>query len=203
MKFQKNKENILHNINPIDVIPVMCNLNLNIEINKKNISPDEARAITLATLHLKYPLDKWTHIYTDGSLTDCDEGAGPGETCRFFSFYKSIGKNTTNFDGEIDAIYTSLQNLFICLQSCQNIFILLDSKAAIQAIASINCPKMEKIKEFQRMLTQIQSLGKTIILQWIPAQGNEKADILAKKGSKIMQKLSYESIKRILKKENQ
>ena len=53
------------------------------------------------------------------------------------------------------------------------------------------------------MLKQIQSLGKTIILQWIPAhcgiQGNEKADILAKKGSKIMQKekqkLSYESIK--------
>ena len=70
---------------------------------------------------------------------------------------------------------------------------------------------MEKIKEIQRMLTQIKSLGKTIILQWIPAhcgiQGNEKADILAKKGSKIMQKekqkLSYESIKQIVKKNNQ
>ena len=178
----------LHNINPIDVVPVMCNLNLNIEINKKNISPDEARTITLDTLHLKYPLDNWTHIYTDGSLTDCDEGAGAGGTC-FFSFYKS-GKNTTNFDGEIDAIYTSLQNLFIWLQNCQNIVILSDSKAAVQA--SINCPKMEKIKEIQSMLKQIQSFSKTIILQWIPAhcgiQGNEKANILAKKGSKIMQK---------------
>ena len=58
------------------------------------------------------------------------------------------------------------------------------------------------------MLTQIKSLGKTLILQWIPVhcgiQGNEKADILAKKGSKIMlkekQKLLYESIKRIVKK---
>ena len=44
---------------------------------------------------------------------------------------------------------------------------------------------MEKIKEIQKMLTQIKSLGKTIILQWIPAQcgiqGNEKADILAKR----------------------
>ena len=65
----------LHNINPIDVVPVICNLNLNLKISKKNISPDEARAITLETLHLKYPLDTWTHIYTDGSLTDSDEGA--------------------------------------------------------------------------------------------------------------------------------
>ena len=49
---------------------------------------------TLETLHLKYPLDNWTHIYTDGSLTDCDECAGAGGTCRFFSFYKSVGKKT-------------------------------------------------------------------------------------------------------------
>ena len=57
------------------------------------------------------------------------------------------------------------------------------------------------------MLAQIKSLGKSIILQWIPThcgiQGNEKADILAKTGSRIMQKekqkLSYESIKRIVK----
>ena len=85
------------------------------------------------------------------------------------SLFISVGKNTTTFDGEIDAISTSSHNLFIKLQNCQNIVILSDSKAAIQAIASINCPKMERIKEIQRLLTKIQSLGKTIILQWIPA----------------------------------
>ena len=91
---------------------------------------------------------------------------------------------------------------------CQNIVILSDSKAAIQAIASMNCPKMEKFKEIQSMLRQIQSLGKTIILQWILAhcdiQDNDRADILAQKGSKIMQKeeqkLLYELIKQIVKK---
>ena len=112
---------------------------------------------------MKCPLDNWTHIYTDGSLTDCVEGAGAGGTCHFFSFYKSVGKNSTNFDGEIHAIYTSLQNLFIWLQNCQNIVILSHSKAAVQAIASMNCPKIEKIKEIQRMLTQIQNLGKYIL----------------------------------------
>ena len=64
-----------------------------------------------------YLLNIWTHIYTDGSLTDFGEGAGAGGTCRFFSFYKSVGKNTTNFDGEIDAIYTS-QALHLASRPC-------------------------------------------------------------------------------------
>ena len=69
----------------------------------------------------------------------------------FFLFLLKCWENTRNFDGEIDAIYISLQNLFIWLQNCQNIVILSDSKAAIQAVASINCPKMGKIKEIQRI----------------------------------------------------
>ena len=85
--------------------------------------------------------------------------------------------------------------LFIWLRQCKNIVILSDSKAAIQAIASTNCPKMEKIKEIHCMIQQIQKLGKNIVLQWIPAHcnilGNEKADVLAKKGLQNQTKDNY------------
>ena len=47
-------------------------------------------------------------------------------------------------EGEIDIIYISLQNLFICLRNCKNIVILSDSKAALQAIISTSSLKMEK-----------------------------------------------------------
>lgn len=67
---------------------------------------------------------------------------------------------------------------------------------------------MKKIKEIHSIIEQIQKLGKKkLVMQWIRAhcnrQGNEKADMLAKKGSKIKQKTTsaflYESIKRIIK----
>ena len=44
------------------------------------------------------------------------------------------------------------------------------------------------------MIQQIQDLGKNLVLQWNPAhcniQGNEKADMLAKKGSNIKKQLN-------------
>ena len=66
---------------------------------------------------------------------------------------------------------------------------------------------MKKIKEIHTMIIQIQNLGKIIVLQWIPAHcgiyGNEQADILAKKGTKVKQSIKYkfpfDSIKWVIK----
>ena len=201
------KENLLHSYNPINMIRVDHSLDLNETFNKKSSTPQEAKVFALETIHSRYPTQEWIHIYTDGSLLDHEKGAGAGGTCQFFSFYRQVGANTTNYDGEIEAIYTALKNLFIWLRYCNNIVILSDSKAAIQAIASTNCPKMEKIKEIHNMIKQIQALKKNIVLQWIPAHcgvcGNERADFLAKKGAKTLQKtsnkFSYESIKQVIK----
>ena len=120
--------------------------------------------LALETLNTKYPSEDWLHIYTDGSLSDQIDGAGAGGTSRFFSFYKSVGHQTTNFDGEVEAIHSALQHTFPWLQKCKHIVILSDSKAAIQAIGTTSCPKMEKIKEIQHMINQIQNLGKNIVL---------------------------------------
>ena len=70
-----------------------------------------AKDLTLETIHTRYPEDQWLHVYTDGSLQNPEEGARPGITCKLFSFYKSMGKNTTHFDGEITAIKIAIQQL--------------------------------------------------------------------------------------------
>ena len=76
-----------------------------------------------------------------------------------------------------------------------------DSKAAIQAIACkerVDC----EVKECKVLLLRLYYDAREVVLQWIPAHcevyGNEKADYLAKKGSKMPQvakNLSYSSVK--------
>ena len=50
---------------------------------------------------------------------------------------------------------------------------------------------MKKINEIHKIIKQLQNLNKRIVFQWIPAHcgivGNEQADMLAKKGSRITQ----------------
>ncbi|XP_069671597.1 uncharacterized protein [Periplaneta americana] len=205
LEIPSEKENLMSRYNTLNNFKVDCCLDLDEVFNKKYINPEIAKAIALQTINRKYPQKDWLYIYTDGSLMDQNEGAGA--TCQYFSLYKNIGKYTTNFDGEVEAIYTSLQNVFVWLNQCKNIVILSDSKAAIQSISPTISPKMEKVKEIHCMVKQIQMLNKKVVFQWIPAHcglnGNKKADMLAKKGTyinlKTNFKFSYESIKRVIK----
>ena len=70
-----------------------------------------AKALALETIHTCYPEDEWLHVYKDGSLQNPEEGAVAGITCKLFSFYKSMGKNTIHFDGEITAIKIAILQL--------------------------------------------------------------------------------------------
>ena len=65
-----------------------------IQIKKKYTPPEVVKALALGTIHTRYPEDQWLHVYTDGSLQNPEEGAGI--TCKLFSFYKTMGKNTTH-----------------------------------------------------------------------------------------------------------
>ncbi|KAJ4425674.1 hypothetical protein ANN_27870 [Periplaneta americana] len=154
----------------------------------------------------KYPPQNWLHLYTDGSLISREQGAGAGVTCCLFSLYRSLGYGTTSFDGEIIAISESLKNLLCHINKFRNAVILSHSKAAILSIVSKHTPSSQTA-EITKMLSQLISLNKRIVFQWIPFHcgilGNENADALAKKGStatyRPVTKSTYYSVKRFIK----
>lgn len=201
-----NKENLLHRINPLQTIDIEYYTDLMEEIKKENTPTEVLKLLALETIHSRFPEEQWLHIFTDGSLLPNQSGAGAGATCHLFSFYKPLGFGTTNFDGEVEAIYTSLQNLLYRITKFQQAVILSDSRAAILAIASTLTPKSQQILECWKCLYHLSKLKKKIVFQWIPAHcglaGNDSADYLAKKGCSIIQKpntqLSYHATKRII-----
>ncbi|KAJ4437376.1 hypothetical protein ANN_17519 [Periplaneta americana] len=152
----------------------------------------------------RYPPQNWLHLYTDGSLISREQGAGV--TCCLFSLYRSLGYGTTSFDGEIIAINECLRNLLCHINKFKNAVILSDSKAAILSIVSKHTPSSQTA-EITKMLSQLISLNKRIVFQWIPPHcgilGNENADALAKKGStatyRPVTKSMYYSVKRFIK----
>ncbi|KAJ4434242.1 hypothetical protein ANN_22791 [Periplaneta americana] len=158
------------------------------------------------TINIRYPPQNWLHLYTDGSLISREQGAGAGVTCCLFSLYRSLGYGTTSFDGEIIAISESLRNLLCHINKFKNAVILSDSKAAILSIVSKHTPSSQTA-EITKMLSQLISLNKRIVFQWIPSHcgilGNENADALAKKGStatyRPVTKSTYYSVKRFIK----
>ena len=106
-----------------------------------------AKALALETIHTHYPEDQWLHVYTDGCLQNPEERSGAGITCKSFSFYKSMGKNTTHLDGEITAIKIAIQQLTYRIHHLKKVVILSDSTSAIQAIGNTNITHSKQIQE--------------------------------------------------------
>ncbi|KAJ4436603.1 hypothetical protein ANN_16636, partial [Periplaneta americana] len=142
----------------------------------------------------------------NGSLISREQGASAGVTCCLFSLYRSLGYGTTSFDGKIVAISERLRNLLCHINKFKNAVILSDSKAAILSIVSKHRPSSQTA-EITKMLSQLISLNKRIVFQWIPSHcgilGNENATALAKKGStatyRPVTKSTYYSVKRFIK----
>ncbi|KAJ4441067.1 hypothetical protein ANN_10917 [Periplaneta americana] len=164
------------------------------------------KQLPLETINIRYPPQNWLHLYADGSLISREQGASAGVTCCLFSLYRSLGYGTTSFDGEISAVSESLRNLLCHINKFKNAVILSDSKAAILSIVSKHTPSFQTA-EITKMLSQLISLNKRIVFQWIPSHcgilGNENADALAKKGStasyRPVTKSTYYSVKRFIK----
>ncbi|KAJ4446278.1 hypothetical protein ANN_12973 [Periplaneta americana] len=158
------------------------------------------------TINIRYPPQNWLHLYTDGSLISREQGAGAGVTCSLFSLCRSLGYGTTSFDGEIIAISECLRNRLCHINKFRNAVILSDSKTAILSIVSKHTPSSQT-SEITKMLSQLISLNKRIVFQWIPSHcgilGNENVDALAKKGSSAtyrpVTKSTYYSVKRFIK----
>ncbi|KAJ4445303.1 hypothetical protein ANN_07108 [Periplaneta americana] len=176
------------------------------EILKSEVKTEILKQLSLETINIRYPPQNWLHLYTDGSLISREQGAGGGVTCCLFSLYRALGYGKTSFDGEIIAISESLRNLLCHISKLKNAVILSDSKAAIVSIVSKHTPSSQTA-EITKMLSQLISLNKRIVFQWIPSHcgilGNENADALAKKGStatyRPVTKSTYYSVKRLIK----
>lgn len=201
------KENLQIRNNPLEFLEIEYNLHLAEVIKKSETSPLILKQMSLEIIQLKYPTPEWMHVFTDGSSLPNDGGTGAGAVCPLFSFYRKLNTNSTNFDGEILAIFLSLQNLLYHIQKFTKVVILCDSKAAILAITQDTSPKSLNIIECHKIIKHLSRLHKKVVLQWIPAHcgvaGNETADFLAKKGSKIVSNstptpISFHSIKRVI-----
>ena len=111
-----------------------------------------------------------------------------------FLFMTSIvvvatGRKCSHFKAETSALQNAVA--YIAAMKPQKTVILTDAKAALQSLIS-STPD----QPIHQLLKDLQSLPHecTVVLQWIPAQGgipgNERADRLAKSGSKQLQPVS-------------
>ena len=143
----------------------------------------------LQTIQQRYPEEEWLHLYTDGSYID----KGAGAYCKLFSHYIPVGENKTNFDAELEAIQFSLAQLLHRMTNFKKVVFLVDSKSAIQKIASQNASESATITDIRSSLKILPKINlKKIHIQWVPSHiglaGNEFADNLAKKRTRIIKK---------------
>lgn len=189
---------------PLDFCDCRVSLDLDMPIDKRNMSDTQIRAIALATIENRYPVNRWTYVYTDGSMFQRCIGAGAGVFCEHFAFYKAVGRDTTSFDGELEAILIALRQIMVLRQNFSNVVILSDSRSALQAISN---NKVCDSKRLFKCRSLLKSLADFVVLQWVPShcgvEGNERADYLAKKGTTVLQRpnqpLTFHSAKILIK----
>ena len=117
-----------------------------------------------------------------------------------FHYSNATGRKCSNFKAEISALQNAVA--YIAEMKPQKTVILTDSKATLQSLTS-NTPD----QPIHQLLKDLQLLPDecAVVLQWIPAHcgipGNERADRLAKSGSKQLQPMStsiYQEAKALL-----
>ena len=150
---------------------------------------------------LNYP-ENWTHVYTDGSAEEATKNAGWGVWIQrpngiTEELYDACGADCSNYDAEVCALRKAIDHLQKQFDenppTATSAVILTDSLSALEGLESGDLDenllqithKAEKLR-----LTHLVELK----LQWIPGHaginGNERADRLAKLGSKQPQPIT-------------
>ena len=151
------------------------------------------RAKTLEHIDTSYPHPEWTHIYTDGSSDTTARKGGAGiiiilQDGTTLTNSSATGELSTNFRAEQQAIVDASK--ILQQRNIQNnkLVFLCDCLSVLQATQREPQDNMER--ELTLQLNKLSEHNK-IILQWIPAHcgipGNERADRLAKEGTKLIQ----------------
>ncbi|XP_064648747.1 uncharacterized protein LOC135500960 [Lineus longissimus] len=174
-------------------------------ILSKHLQTDEARkALTMEHIHMQYPDQKWTHVYTDGSATDAIRDGGGGILIKYKDEEETIaistGRYSSNYRAEAVAIEEATKRLKQKRNKTRHRIVIFTD--ALSVLKAMQDPKKEEMQNLTTSLRALCSCRKKVVLQWIPAhcniKGNEKADHLAKEGSQLHQSdlsLTYKEAK--------
>ncbi|UYV79947.1 GRIN2B [Cordylochernes scorpioides] len=206
LKYKVKKNYLAEKISPCEPLQnVIFNASLNEPTNKQCQNPEYLKQLSLEIIN-NIPKNAIT-IYTDGSR---DELGHTGSGCLIKTTNGIEKMNRRNpdfcsvFRSELIAIYEALKS--IRNTNYQDIWILTDSRSAIQHLSHTG-ELRDKVS--RNIIGYLQKLSKTskIHLQWIPShvgiEGNEAADVLAKKGTKEplpqKNKLTFKEIETVAK----
>lgn len=159
----------------------------------KSASMDIAlRKSALQTIHNRFPENEWLHVYTDGSSMPTTGNTGAGVFSRVFEGHTAVGAPLSCYDGEVAAVVMAVEHLLqIPNPSLRRVVFLVDSQAAILALARNSDTDCELTLKCRRLLSELLENNWTVNFQWIPSHvgvpGNEKADDLAKLGASLPQ----------------
>ena len=128
------------------------------------------------------------HCFTDGSKNDQSSGSGyliMGTGIRAQG-YKNLGKTTSVYQAEIQAIIDAATKIIEHGITNLNVHFFVDNQAAIQSLGNF-LVKNDLVARCKRLLNVI-SMTNEVTINWIPGHsdqmGNEIADRLAKLGTK-------------------
>ncbi|KAG6461494.1 hypothetical protein O3G_MSEX012673 [Manduca sexta] len=170
-------------INYINISKIICIDIVGMTKSKRQLHPVSIKNITAIFLNNRY--DNFHKFFTDGSLNGVEAGAA------FYDLYANchakfkINSNSISImEIELVAILEALS--YIKSTNYSNVVILPDSKSSLQHLAQCtsNFRGRPVAYAILKLLMELQSSSKNIILQWIPSHmglnGNEVADKLAK-----------------------
>ncbi|XP_014293833.1 uncharacterized protein [Halyomorpha halys] len=125
---------------------------------------------------------QWLHIYTDGSVSVINKGAGAGVYSINIQLPFPIGAGCDNYDAEMQAICFAMEATI----ECYNTVIFSDSQAIIQKLTTLGATGSPTEEKCRNMAAIMKKRGWVIVLQWIPGHfginGNEQVDKLGKLG---------------------
>ncbi|XP_066908857.1 uncharacterized protein [Halyomorpha halys] len=98
---------------------------------KKDCPEPELRVGALKTIYELYPIEQWLHIYTDGSASGINRGAGAGVYSINFQLSFPVGAGCDNYDAEMQAICFAMEATIECND---NTVIFSDSQAVMQQL---------------------------------------------------------------------
>ncbi|GFT34019.1 reverse transcriptase [Trichonephila clavipes] len=132
-------------------------------------SQKKLKFCVVETIEERYPANEWLHIYTDGSYLPERNGAGVGRFCKLFEGSLAVGKNATNYDGEVLTVCETTTHLLSAGLAPAKVVFFIDSQAAILALSSKTPTDCIYTIQCRTKIAELISYGRTAALQWIPS----------------------------------